>query len=191
MPGPLEPGQVRDQELAAPDGAVRPVTGAVEGHPDDRPAGPVVGQAGRDVRVVMLNAHELHAGQVRRARHLSVGELRRVLRGQVVRMQVVGHHLGRDVEQPPEVGDALGERAERLGVLQVPDVVRDERMIAPAEAERALQLGAAGEHRPGEPGRQVQRLRDVTAGPPDHGFAAPERPYHRVVGPDLDRPVVR
>ena len=42
----LEPGEIRDQELAAPDGAVGAVTGAVECHADDRAGFAVVGQAG-------------------------------------------------------------------------------------------------------------------------------------------------
>jgi len=42
------------------------------------------------------------------------------LGGQVLRVQVVRHDLRVDVEQPAEVLDALGERAQRLGVLQVP-----------------------------------------------------------------------
>jgi hypothetical protein len=62
--------------------------------------------------MVMLHAHQLHV--------IPFGG---VLRGQVFGMEVVGHHLGFDVEQPPEVLDALGERAERLVVLQIPDVM--------------------------------------------------------------------
>ena len=65
-------------------------------------------------------------------------------------MQVVRDDLGVDVEQPPEMLDALGERAQRLGVLQVADVVRDEGVAPLGQAERVLQLGSAGEHRAGE-----------------------------------------
>ena len=65
-------------------------------------------------------------------------------------VQVVRDHLGLDVEQPPEVLDALGERAQGLVVLQVPDVVGDEGVPPAGQAERVLQLGAAGQHRPRE-----------------------------------------
>ena len=119
-----------------------------------------------------------------------VVELERVLGGQVLRVQVVRHDLRVDVEQPAEVLDALGERAQRLGVLQVPDVVRDEGVPPPGQAERVLQLGAAGQHRPREPGCDGERLGDVAAGAAEQHRAAAERPGHRVVGPDVDGPVV-
>ena len=141
MPAADEPGQVRDQELAAPERAVGAEPGPVERHPDDRPVLAVVGQAGGDVRVVVLHPDQ-SAG--------AVGELERVLGGQVLRVQVVRDHLRVDVEQPPEMLDALGERAQRLDVLQIPDVLGDERVVLLGQAERALQLRAAGEHRPRE-----------------------------------------
>jgi hypothetical protein len=96
------------------------------------------------VRVVVLHADQLHAGEpavpvipfretltrktparktpARKtpARKIPVCKIHRVLGGQVLGMQVVGDHLGRYVEQPPEVLDPLGERAQRLDVLQVP-----------------------------------------------------------------------
>ena len=130
------------------------------------------------MRVVVLDAFE---GQV---------QLHRVLGGQVLRVQVVGHDLRVDVEQPAEVLDALGERAQGLGVLQVPDVLRDEGVAAPGQAERVLQLGAAGQHRAGEGAGGRDGLGDVAAGAPDQHRAAAERPGHRVVGPDVDGPVV-
>ncbi len=196
---PLEACQVGDQELAAPDRAVGAVAGAVEGHPDDRAVRPVVGQAGGDVRVVVLDAGQLHAGELGagqlHAGQLGVSEILvrkidRVLGGQVLGMQVVGDHLGPDVEQPPEVLDPLGERAQRLGVLQVPDMVRHERVVLLGQAERVLQLGPAGQDRPGEPDAHAERFRHVAAGPPDHRLPAAEGPHDRVVGPDLDRAVV-
>ena len=47
------------------------------------------------------------------SRSVSVGEVERVLGRQVVRVQVVRDQLGLDVEQAPEVLDALGERPQR------------------------------------------------------------------------------
>ena len=95
-----------------------------------------------------------------------------------------------DVEQPAEVLDALGERAQRLGVLQVPDVVRDEGVAPPGQAERVLQLGAAGQHGAREPGGDGEGLGHVAAGAAEQHRAAAEAPGHRVVGPDVDGPVV-
>ena len=47
-----------------------------------------------------------------------------------------------------EVLDPVGERAQRLVVLEVADVVADPRAFALGQAERVLELGAAGEQRP-------------------------------------------
>ena len=117
-------------------------------------------------------------------------EVHRVLGGQVLRVQVMRDQLGGDPEQPPEVPDALGERPQRLVVLQVTDVVREERPVLAAQAERVLQLGAAGQHRAGEAAADGQRLGHVAAGAAQHGHPAAQRPDHRVVGPDMDGPVV-
>ena len=73
-------------------------------------------------------------------------------------MQVVRHDLRVDVEQPAEMLDALGEGAQGLGVLQVADVVRDEGVAVPGQAERVLQLGAAGQHVAREPARHQRRV---------------------------------
>src|SRR5262249_7632514 len=174
----LEGGQAGGQELTAPDRAVGAVAGPVEGHPDDRACRTVVGQAGGDVRGVVLDAF---GRQVR---------LERVLGGQVLRVQVVRHDLGVDVEQPAEVLDALGEGAQRLGVLQVPDVRRDEGVAPSGQAERVLQLGTAGQHGAREPGGDGEGLGHVAAGAAEQHRAAAEAPGHRVVGPDVDGPVV-
>src|SRR5260370_894802 len=168
--------------LASPahGGAVGAVAGPVEGHADDR-AGrvvAVVGEAGDDVGVVVLDALQVDAPVV--------GQLEGVLGGQVLRVQVVRHHLRVDVEQPAEVLDALGERAQRLGVLQVPDVVRDEGVVTPGQAERVLELGAAGQHAALEAGFGGDRLRDVAAGTADEHGAAAGGPGHRAGGPDVD-----
>ena len=92
------------------------------------------------MRVVVLDALQIHAVQ-----------LDGVLGGEVFGVQVMRHDLRVDVEQPAEMLDALGERAQGLGVLQVPDVVRDEGMTALGQAERVLQLGAAGQYGAREP----------------------------------------
>src|ERR1700722_6499331 len=46
--------------------------------------------------------------------------------------------------------NAFDERLQGFRVLQVPDVVRDERVVLFCQAERVLQLRAAGEHWAGE-----------------------------------------
>ena len=174
MPDALEAGEVGDQELASPQRAVEPVAETVEGHADRRPLHAVVGQAGGDVRVVVLDGDPLDAVQ-----------LERVLGRQVLRMEVVRDDLGGDVEQPAEVRDALGEGAQGLEILQVADVLR-EKGVAPAhQAEGVLQLAAARQDGPRRRPRQEQRLRRVAAGAPDQRFRGrasrvpPSRPCGR------------
>ena len=55
--------EIAQQELAAPDGAVGAVAGAVPADADDRPIGAVLGQAGGQVGVVVLHGHQRQAGQ--------------------------------------------------------------------------------------------------------------------------------
>ncbi len=64
-----------------------------------------------EVRVVVLDADGREV-QVERERGR-----------EVVGMEVVGDDLGRDREQALEVGDPVGEGAQRLVVLQVADVM--------------------------------------------------------------------
>ena len=175
----LEAGQVGEQELPAPDGAVGAEAGAVERHPDHRALLAVVGQAGRDVRVVVLDAGQVHAV-----------ELQRVLGGQVLRVQVVRDHLRFGVEQPPEVGDPVGEGPQGLEVLQIADVVRDERPVPTARQNVFFSSAPQASTGRGQAGGEAERLGRVAAGAAQQRFPARERPHHRVVGPDVDRPVV-
>ena len=83
----------------------------------------------------------------------------------------------------------VGEGLQRLGVLQVADVLGDEPRARPwpgrtcSSARRRRPAPAAG-----TAACTRQRLRRVAAGPPQHRLPAAERPHHRVVGPDVDRP---
>ena len=136
MAGALEAREVPHQQLPAPDRPVDPQPRTVVDRSDRPPALPVLGQARGEVGVVMLDAHELHALA-----------LQRVSGGEVVRVQVVDHHLGLDREQRFEMGDPLAEGAQRLPVPQVADVVPDPCARALGQAERALELSAAREQR--------------------------------------------
>ena len=59
MAHPPVAGEVGDEDLAAPDGAVGPEAEAVEGDAQDRALCAGVGQAGGDVGVVVLDADQL------------------------------------------------------------------------------------------------------------------------------------
>lgn len=175
----LEPGQVREQELAAPDRAVGAVTRAVEGDAEDRAILAVVRQARSDVRVVMLDADVLDAF-----------ELERVLRGQVLGMQIVRDDGRGDVEQLPPMPDALGVGLERLVVLEVADVMRDERVVVFRQAEGVFQLGAAAQHVPWEFSVERDGFGRVPARPSLQLHAPADGPDHGVVGAGVDGAVV-
>ena len=84
----LEPAEIGDEELPAPDMAVRAVARSVPGHPDDGRVEPVVGQAARDVGVMVLDRDPLDSLE-----RLRVGGRA------VARVEVVGDDLRRAVEQ--------------------------------------------------------------------------------------------
>jgi hypothetical protein len=177
---PLKSGEVSQQELATPQGAVTAETRPVEGHSQHWTSRTVVGQAGGDVRVMVLDSHEFH-----------VSEIDGVFGRQVFRVQVVRHNLGRHVEKAPEVRYTVGERPQCLVVLQVADVVGQERVASTGQAEGALEFSAAAQDREGHRLREGQRLGRVAAGSAHRQFGATEHPHYRVIGAHVDRAVVR
>jgi hypothetical protein len=180
VPGALAGSQVADQDLAAPHGAVGAEPGAVEDRPHRGAELVVLGEARRQVRVVVLHRHVLDplAGERVRGR-------------QIVRVQVVDDHLRGDREQPLEVRDARLERTQRLGVLEVADVVGDPCAAPARDAERVLELGAAREHVPGRRDREREQAGDRPAGAPERQRPPAGDPQHRVVRAGVDRPVVQ
>jgi hypothetical protein len=146
---PPEHVEVRHQQLAAPRRAVGAQAQAVEGHAEDGLGSPVLGQAGGDVGVVVLDADR---------RQVEVGgELGR----QVLRVQVVGHHLGGHAGERAQVVDRLQERPVGGKVLEVADVVAGHHRVALGHRHRALQLGPHRQHVPARRGGQPDRLRRV------------------------------
>jgi hypothetical protein len=105
-------------------------------------------------------------------------------------VQVVGDDGRGDVEQPAQVRDGLGERHERLVVLQVTEVVGDERVPGLGHAHGALQLRAAGQDMPWERPGEREGVRDVAAGAADGDRPARDHPGDRVVHAHVDRAVV-
>ena len=58
-----------------------------------------------------------------------------VLGRQVLGVKIVGHSLGVNIEQPAEVLDAVTEGPQCLVVLEVADMVRNERTVSLGQAE--------------------------------------------------------
>ena len=91
-----KPDEVADEDLAAPDRPVRPIARAVVDRAHGRPLEAVLGEAGRQMGMVVLHARQLHAVELERER-----------RGGVVGVQVVGEQLGAQREEALEVVDSL------------------------------------------------------------------------------------
>src|SRR6185295_16475981 len=119
---------------AAPDRAIQTVARAVEAHADRRTLEPVLAEAARHVRVVMLDGDCLQA--------IAPLALVRIARGCVVRMKVVHDAFGFDLEQPLEVAERVFERALSGKLLQVAEMRAGRHVALAAEREYALQISA-------------------------------------------------
>ena len=120
--------------------------------------------------------------------------LERVPRREVVRMEIVGDDCRLDREQALEVRHPVGERAQRLVVAQIADVVSHPGAGGLGEAERVLQLGTAGEHRALGRDREGEASWHVAARAANEqrrgrGLGG-DGPDDRVVGARVDRAVV-
>src|SRR4030081_1676869 len=108
MAGPPEAVHPSDEHLPSPDRAVAAVAAAVEYRRDGVALLAVLGEARREVRVMVLHSDRLDPLP-----------LERVSRREIVGMQVVDDDGGLDLEEALEVLDPLGEGAQRLVVLEV------------------------------------------------------------------------
>ena len=185
VPDPLEAGQVGHQDLAAPDRAVGAPAEPVEGDADHRTGLAVVGQAGGDVGVVVLDAGQLDGAAALSSRS------RAYLVDRYSGCRSWATTSGRTSNSRPKCSIPLGEGPPGLVVLQVADVVGHEGVVALGPGRRCSSarrpVASTG---PGEVPRQGDGAGGVAPGPAQHELPAPERPGHRVVGPDVDGPVV-
>src|SRR5215210_4509894 len=175
--------QASFEELSAPDGPVRPVAGAVKGDPDHTLfcGTLVVGEAARDVRLVVLYPDSRESGLL---------QLAGVFGGEVFGMEVVGYQLWAHVEEPAVVLDSFPERSQRLVVLHVPDVVAHEGVVVFGQAERVLEFSTAGQRVPGEVCGQPERCRGVASGATDRVRSSSGRADYGVVAAHVDLTVV-
>ena len=179
VPRPLEAAKVAGEDLAAPDRPVGAQSRPVEDRADRRPALTMLGEAGGEMRVVVLNPRQANALALLRIRGRAV-----------VGMQIVGHDGGIDGEQPLEVRDPLCVGAHGLGVAEVADVVPDPGAAPACHAGRALELRATGQDRLGAGDRHRQALRDVAPRAPQQLRASTHDTGDRVVRAHVDRAVV-
>ena len=163
QPGALEAREAAEQQLAAPDGPV------ARRSPCRRRSRP---RPARSRRARRGRPPGARGGAARRPGATPSSSLR-VLGRQVLGMQVVRHHRGLDREQPLEVVDALRERAQRLVVLEVADVMAHPRAPALRHGEGVLQLARRTRAGAAARDRQRDRRRHVAARAAQHAAGAP------------------
>jgi len=110
MPDAFEILQISDQKFPAPHRRVDSIAETVERNSDRRPLFSIVGQAGRDLRVMMLHANQFDAIK-----------LQRLLGREIFGMKIVGDDRRIDRKQPPVMLDTLGERAQRFVIFKIAD----------------------------------------------------------------------
>ena len=106
MSGPFKASVIGNKRFAAPDIAVRPVACAVEHESDDPPLDSIFRQAGRDVRMVVLDTHDSHA-------LLSERPFRR----QIIGVKIVRDDFRFDFEDPRKMADGIVEEIETIDVF--------------------------------------------------------------------------
>src|SRR5215204_5142821 len=105
-------------------------------------------------------------------------------------MEVVSYQLRAHVEEPAIMLDSFPERAQRLVVLHVPDVVAYEGVAVFSQAERVLELSTAGQRVPAEVRGQPERCRGVATGATDRVRTSSRCTDHGVVAAHVDLTVV-
>ena len=180
---PPEALVVGEQELAAPDRAVGAVARAVERDADDGRLLVVLGHAGEDVRVVVLDLEERHAD--------FLGERFGDGRSVVARVQVAGDGLGAVLEQGFHELDGILEREHGAQVAHVADVRRWVEEVAAREAEGVLELATDAEHLPFERGTEHEGQRGEAAAAAHHVGPVLKPVHDGVVGAQADAAVVR
>ena len=100
------------QHLAAPDGAVRAVTGTVKGQPNDRAFQFVLGHAADDVRMMMLDFDD-------RDLVLFLG----IARAQIVRMHIAGDAFGPDFKNAFQMRHSQFKKIQGDQVFKITDML--------------------------------------------------------------------
>src|ERR671917_2972675 len=105
-------------------------------------------------------------------------------------MEVVSYQLGAHVEEPAIMLDSFPERAQRLVVLHVPDVVAHEGVAVSGQAERVLEFSTAGQRVPGEVCGEPEWCWGVAAGATEGVRSSSCGPNYGVIAAHVDLTVV-
>ncbi len=111
----LKSAIVTEQKLSAPQIAVSPVTGAIEGHTDNRRLNIVFGHTTGNVRMVVLHSDSLQAifGSV----------LKRIFGSPVFGVQVISNYFGFYPEKVFIQCNGVFEVFQRFGIVHIADVL--------------------------------------------------------------------
>jgi len=119
-------GQIRQQEIAAPDRTVGTVAGAVHDDRQDRVGNPVLGHHRHRMGVMMLDAVQ---GEV---------QFFGVAAAEIVGVEVAGDDLRRYLEDLAQMPDRFGVEGQRFEVEQITDMLAENDGAIPSQAEGAF-----------------------------------------------------
>ena len=116
----LEIQVVRQQDFAAPNAPIRPISSAIQCESDDASFEMIFGHATGDMRMMVLHADRPYSWLFPRP-----------ARREVIRMQVVGHNTWSNLEGSLEMLDSFLKKPVCLRVLQIADVLTEEEASRP------------------------------------------------------------
>ena len=186
-PQPPESLRIREQNFAAPDCAVLPISGPVKGQPDHRFHPVVFRHTGQNMSIMVLHRHHRNV----RLRRQSMGNRR----GMVPRMQITDHKLRPCLEQGLKPADRLLQGRAASRVLQISDIRGRIEQPPSADTERILEFSAHGKYRapprdsPLRIGQQIRKRR-ISPRPTDHVRLPLTEIHHGVVAAGQNLPVI-
>ena len=112
-----------------------------------------------------------------------------VLGAEIIRVEIIGDHLGIDFKNRLQVIDGPFKGLEGLQVLQISHVLAEKGILV------LPQTDGAGEKRPARQGRSDGPIEgdwhgDVPPGPADHSYLFAHNPHDRVIISKIDIPIV-
>jgi len=131
-------GSVAQQGFASPDGSVGAVTRAVPGQAQDWSFQAVLGNAGRDVGLVMLNRNQRHVP--------GTGQTLGVPRRCIIGVQIARHGRRDDAEELNQIFDRSPVDLDARRRVQVADVRRHDDRRTETQGHRILQMAAHGQN---------------------------------------------
>ena len=164
---------IDQQHFPTPGAAVAPQPEPVQRQPKGRPLHPMFRQHGGDMRVVMLHRNQGQPEPFGEAGGVEIG------------VQVVGYRHRLHPQHMQQMADRFLQEVHGRGVVQVADMLRQERLVPARHADGGLQMPADRQNRR-DGARQPHRHRHETPPAPQESGSTRQHPDHRVIGADDD-----